>query len=134
MTLDQQLTSLELSKRLKVLGATQTSLFYWAQQEDAHPLIVGPDAVDIPNANFYSAFTVAELGVMMPYCFVSKRRASGRWECGQRYRLEVEGGLARHEFADVSEVFFGDTEAEVRAKMLIFVLESSPISAHAGFR
>lgn len=127
MTLDQQVTSLELSKRLKALGATQTSLFYWVEnkQGGANPWLVGPDAVDIPDADFYAAFTVAELGAIMPYCFVSERRASGRWECGQRYRLEVEGKVPRHEFADVSEVFFGDTEVEVRAKMLIFILEQA---------
>jgi hypothetical protein len=128
MTLEEQVTSLELSKRLHALGATQKSVFYWVEnkQGDAHPLIVGPNAVDIPDANFYSAFTVAELGALMPYSFVSERRASSRWECGQRYRMEVEGSAPRHPFADISEVFFGDTEVEVRAKMLIFVLETAP--------
>jgi hypothetical protein len=134
MKLDEQVTSLELSKRLHALGAPQTSVFYWVENKrgDANPLIVGPDAVDIPDANFYSAFTVAELGAIMPYSFVSERRASGRWECGQRYRLEVDGSAPRHRFADVTEVFFGDTEVEVRAKMLIFVLESSPITGTGG--
>lgn len=128
MTLEQQVTSLELSKRLHSLGAAQNSLFYWREsnQADANASIVGPDAVDIPDASFYSAFTVAELGMMLPYCFASERRASGRWECGQRYRLEVEGSAPRPDFADVSEVFFGDTEVEVRAKMLILVLETPP--------
>jgi hypothetical protein len=136
MTLDEQVTSLDLSKRLHALGAPQTSIFYWVEnkQGDANPLIVGPNAVDIPDANFYSAFTVAELGAMMPYSFVSERRASGRWECGQRYRLEVEGSTSRHPFADVTEVFFADTEVEVRAKMLLFVLESSPAAGLAAFQ
>ena|SRR5450631_268879 len=127
MSLDEQVTSLELSKRLQVLGAKQTSVFYWVEnkQGNLNPVIVGPNAVDIPDAKFYSAFTVAELGGMMPYSFVSERRASGRWECGQRYRLEVDGSTSRHPVADVSEVFFGDSEVEVRAKMLIFVLELS---------
>ncbi len=127
MKLDEQVTSLDLSKRLHALGAPQTSVFYWVEtkQGDANPLLVGPDAVDIPDANFYSAFTVAELGAMIPHSFVSERRASGRWECGQRYHLEVEGSAPRHPFADITEVFFGDTEVEVRAKMLIFVLETS---------
>jgi hypothetical protein len=127
MKLDEQVTSLDFSKRLHALGAPQKSVFYWVEtkQGDANPLIVGPDAVDIPDANFYSAFTVAELGAMIPYSFVSELRASGRWECGQRYRLEVEGSAPRHPFADITEVFFGDTEVEVRAKMLIFILETS---------
>lgn len=133
MKLDEQVTSLELSKRLRALGAPQTSVFYWVEtkQGDANPLIVGPNAVDIPDADFYSAFTVAELGALIPYSFVSERRASGRWECGQRYHLEVEGSSPRHPFADVTEVFFGDTEVEVRAKTLIFVLEP-PSAAGSG--
>ena len=134
MKLDEQVTSLELSKRLHALGAMQTSIFYWVEnkQGDLSPIIVGPNAVDIPDANFYSAFTVAELGAMMPYSFVSERRASGRWECGQRYRLDVDGSPARHQFPDGTEVLFGGTEVEVRAKMLIFILEATSIDRSGG--
>lgn len=132
MKLDEQVTSLELSKRLHALAALQTSIFYWVENKQGDPIIVGPNAVDIPDANFYSAFTVAELGAMMPYNFVSERRASGRWECGQRYRLEVDGSPPRHQFPDVIEVFFGSTEVEVRAKMLIFILESTSIDRSSG--
>jgi hypothetical protein len=134
MKLEEQVTSLEASKRLRALGAPQTSVFFWVETKkgDANPLLVGPNAVDIPNADFYSAFTVAELGVLIPYSFVSERRASGRWECGQRYHLDVEGSSPRHPFADVTEVFFGDTEVEVRAKTLIFVLEASAAAGSGG--
>jgi hypothetical protein len=134
MKLDEQVTSLELSKRLRALGAPQTSVFFWVETKkgDANPLLVGPNAVDIPDADFYSAFTVAELGALIPYSFVSERRASGRWECGQRYHLDVEGSSPRHPFADVTDVFFGNTEVEVRAKTLIFVLEASPAAGSGG--
>jgi hypothetical protein len=134
MKLDEQVTSLELSKRLRALGAPQTSVFFWVETKkgDANPLLVGPNAVDIPDADFYSAFTVAELGALIPYSFVSERRASGRWECGQRYHLDVEGSSPRHPFADVTDVFFGNTEVEVRAKTLIFVLEASSAAGSGG--
>jgi hypothetical protein len=33
MKLDEQVTSLELSKRLHALGAMQTSLFYWVENK-----------------------------------------------------------------------------------------------------
>jgi hypothetical protein len=134
MKLEEQVTSLEASKRLRALGAPQTSVFFWVETKkgDANPLLVGPNAVDIPNADFYSAFTVAELGALIPYSFVSERRASGRWECGQRYHLDVEGSSPRHPFADVTEVFFGNTEVEVRAKTLIFVLEASAAAISGG--
>jgi hypothetical protein len=45
--------------------------------------------------------------------------------------LDVDGSEHRNPFADLSEVFFGDTEVEVRAKMLIFLLQASPA---AGWR
>jgi hypothetical protein len=60
MKLENQVTNLELSKKLKELGVKQTSTFYW---KDGY-LNFQPS---VGNGE-YSAFTVAELGelVMKP--------------------------------------------------------------------
>lgn len=87
MELEKQVCSRELAKRLKELGFKQESLFYWAQG-----LTIYPNA---PFANSkwrnggktplygYSAFTVAELGEILPleingtYYFTTHRCSRG---------------------------------------------------------
>lgn len=74
MKLEQQVTSLELSKKLKSLGVPQESLFKWVSQMSSGTL--SPryfDIAIIPTSQFVpgaceivcSAFTVAELGEML---------------------------------------------------------------------
>jgi len=83
MKLEEQVTSLELSKRLKELGFKQESLFYIVEQYGNIPVINGTSFVglnysiltglaiqdlDIKETTFrcYSAYTVSELGEMLP--------------------------------------------------------------------
>jgi hypothetical protein len=76
MKLEQQVCSLDLAKRLKELGVKQESYFYWAtyklDKPDksfkngiflTHTLGRFANSLIIPVA---SAFTVAELGEMLP--------------------------------------------------------------------
>jgi len=64
MKLEQQVTSLKLSKKLKELGCKQDSLFYWVEssegQED-YRVQCKDCAYEYGNHRVYSAFTVAEL-------------------------------------------------------------------------
>lgn len=120
MTLENQVTSLKLSKRLKELGVKQESLFYWEWQEGndydgwnlQYPLD-GDVAAD--NKRYLSAFTVAELGEMLPSI--------------------VDGKFFQYDKSDLThrigyylaELFWtqvADTEADARAKMLCYLLEN----------
>ena len=80
MKLQQQVTSLELSKKLKELGVKQESLFYWCEYrrwENEDNKMVEQDTVwEIDRSGVvggnghstgrnFSAFTVAELGEML---------------------------------------------------------------------
>lgn len=117
--LEKQVTSLELSMRLKELGVEQDSLWYWGERTFAN----GMDIIDKEKANssawikICSAFTVAELGEMLPariktdygswnYLLIAKLKNPKEWLIGY-YHDEIRG----------------DTEANARAKMLIWLIE-----------
>ncbi len=62
MKLEDQVTSLEISKRLRELRVKQESLFYWANtigQEDQSCWRIEPKIEDV-SMEYISAFTVAE--------------------------------------------------------------------------
>src|SRR5437868_5642219 len=75
MKLEDQVTNLELSKRLKELGVKQESLFWWEFYISGDPelkrageqeCIEGESEPWYPSKDCISAFTVAELGEMLP--------------------------------------------------------------------
>lgn len=118
MKLESQVTSLELSKRLKELGVKQESLFYWTKPhyEDNLPFVCWYEEKFVngtKNWEQYSAFTVAELGeklegLTMPY---QVKNAGGYWYLNipQIHEMGVK------------------TEADARAKMLVYLLENNLI-------
>jgi hypothetical protein len=60
MELQKQVCSLELSKRLRELGFTQKSLFYWNEEMGT---IHYDEAMKLKNVGcYYSAYTLTELG------------------------------------------------------------------------
>ena len=76
MKLKRQVTDFELSKRLKELNCPQESLFYycggWLNIRLLPVLHYGlPERDSIPEDYVYSAFTVAELGEMLPEPYIT---------------------------------------------------------------
>lgn len=70
MTLEQQVCSLELAKRLKELGVKQESLLWWVKNtrnDDRYEVRRNALALDSLTLQgpTYAAFTVAELGEML---------------------------------------------------------------------
>jgi hypothetical protein len=66
MKIEEQVTNLELSMKLKELKVLQKSIFYWRAYDIANPFIARP-RYDPLNYD-YSAFTVAELGeILRPF-------------------------------------------------------------------
>ena len=152
MTLEQQVVSLDLARKLKELGVKQESAFYWEKQysgsrEGKYDLACykywgcyecdtedgrcscdlreiakttkydGQSGFDETDA--YAAFTVAELGEMLPQAFKVWRDGSienPMWKCSQftdDYNSANINGLWSH----------GNTMAEALAKMLIYLIE-----------
>lgn len=129
MNLSDQVVSLELAKRLKELGVEQKSLVYWLNIEDIiyvklnkdgsvfidengstiidrieYKIKLGdPFAWNIKKENTWAAFTVAELGRFL------------QWE-----KLYISGILEEL----LNYVDSKNTEADTRAKMLIYLIEN----------
>ena len=67
MKLEDQVCSLELAKKLKELGVKQESLFYWwFVRNDMGDDVFVSDTKPVNGTEYWSAFTVAELGEMLP--------------------------------------------------------------------
>ncbi len=120
MKLEQQVVSLELAKRLKELGVKQDSLhewiYHWRNGKEYHWSLYPTDEDDKVNERA-SAFTVAELGEMLPKGFRSGRAGNGGAGQYKAYNS--------HNCTNTSNMQWNaDTEADVRAKMLVYLLEN----------
>ena len=112
MRLENQVCSLELSKKLKELGVKQESEFWWCEHQDTF-YIEHKSKHCNQSIGGISAFTVAELGEMLPRDYGSWKR--NEWRCANMLDF-TEDKLA--------ETIWDDTEANARAKMVIYLKES----------
>ena len=140
MTLKEQVTSVELSNKLHKLGVTAPSMFYreWTgAKEDEIEISKEPDYCP-DNVNCYS---VAELGDMLPryeewttastpdnppegdssgiHIFTSFY--NGKWQ------VEFDSETYIEKINDLP-TFRADTEADARAKCLIYLIENNLIT------
>ena len=140
MKLEDQVTNLELSKKLKELGVKQESLFYWVYmrlsgakietkegyslwyEDDLKHLNeqIGIKIQDVPKDEIYSAFTVAELGEMLP----DETRSEKAQHIQSREPQWIVEPSEGSDFEDIGQSFIDDTEANARAKMLIYLIEN----------
>jgi hypothetical protein len=139
MKLEDQVVSLELAKKLKELGVRQESAFYWRQEIIGS--VLGDDKrwvlKDWTNGDFLSAFTVAELGEMLPGFFPHDRgemrfhsaKTHGRGHWIAEYVANTP--LRTSSFGAEYERYFqtADTEANARAKMLVYLIEQGIVKS-----
>ncbi len=139
MTLQAQVTSLELSKKLAELGIKQESIWYWGRWGKIWELVQTH-----PNANLdkYSAFSVAELGELLPMVIDYKDDCFPRDDDARRYWLDIQKHSSEwqvdylwrdpdaHPYLKVLAELAAraPTEADARAKMLISLIENKLIS------
>ena len=126
MKLEDQVCSLEYAKRLKELGVKQDSLFYWSIK-DNNIIFSGycfPEEINIKN--YCSAFSVAELVEMLPDSLPMKTATE---EVKNIIYGKSKGihGIAYGEGHKMFPIFNDKTEANVRAKMLIYLIENKII-------
>lgn len=133
MQLEKQVVSLELARRLKELGVRQESLFSWLYADVRSgdmwyvDLTDKEHMIELPE---YSAFTVAELGKLLPKKVIWKKRKtpfflSISWDyVSNKWRYSYANQKAN----ECIEMFFEETEADARAKTLIYLLENKLIT------
>jgi len=108
MKIQQQVISLELAQKLKKLGCKQDSLWWWIDPniKGLEPYLA--DHKKKTTGETYPAYSVAELGEMLPRGYAS-HKLGDEWYC-----------LATEKDRDCSS----KSEANARAKMLIYLLEN----------
>ena len=139
MKLEQQVVSLELAQKLKDLGVKQEGEFRWRFTNDfsikkgfkfekeVQLKPVNPHDTHFGVYSYISAFTVAELGEMLPkeitvsggtFAQLNCRRdGNGYWYISYREQATMRM------IADIG----ADTEADARAKMFVYLLENNLI-------
>lgn len=125
MKLENQITSLELSKKLKEFGTPQNSLFYWviSSTTNYHLSYTEGDKDLLPQDrnDFYSAFTVAELGNLLP------EYVKGCWLRIVK-NIEKQWGVCYYKNNEIEFAFtWFDSLSEAMGKMLIYLLENKLI-------
>lgn len=118
LPLEQQVCSLESARKLKELGCRQESLFYWYDSKSIKELHYAEESYhDCRNCDeHYSAYTVAELGELLPSMHYTQHYPS---DFG-----EHEGGNWGASKSGPFQIIMAETESEARAKMLIYLIEN----------
>ncbi len=116
MQIENQVCSLELAQRLKELNVKQKSLISWQHNPQENRYYLNISFMGDLGVDEIAAFTVAELGELLPDWTESCKRMKDDWIC-----------IVRHKHNNTNDHFFGETEADARAKMLIFLLENGLI-------
>ena len=168
MKLEQQLTSLELSKKLKELGVKQDSLWYFVKDDNEgferyvqiddfihewdtdseygqsiptiHDVLEDEKWSDWKKDEsilIVSAFTVAELGEMLPREIIHQKETNLVEPVPYRIIYEKRNDIGHTVRYPNFTIFLGDTpfmddlanftdvtEANARAKMIIYLLEN----------
>ena len=118
MKLINQVANLELSQKLENLGVKQESLWYWCFDVEEPYLINRSNLGILDDGTFYnqgkyaSAFTVAELGEMLPMNQIEGYKNLVFFPSGKGYKTIEKSA---------------DTEANARTKMLIYLIENGLI-------
>jgi hypothetical protein len=112
----QQVVSLKFAKRLKELGMKQESYFFWwkVPEDEGEGYVVADELAEVDHIGVASAFTVAELGSLLPAGTISYFNPYDDWQC----KTPMHKKHIKREWS----------EADARAKMLIYLLEHNMIT------
>lgn len=115
MKLEDQVISLDAAKKLKDLGIIQDSIYWWDENDKE---IYGSSDGSAKDLGCCSAYTVAELGIMLPEWVYSKLNSGGgeKWCC-----MMVESHVRIPKKIRLKD-FYAKTESEARGAMLIHLL------------
>lgn len=126
MQIKKQVCSLELAKRLQKLGVNRDSIFLWDERNGGCKLVFDITGLT-PYTHQIRAFTVAELGEILSTCrFWSEHfeLTLGVYHTGTFRNFYCKTEQDSHSDKHLE----AETEADARAKMLIYLLENKLIS------
>ena len=123
MKKEDKVISLETAKKFYELKLDGHSDLWWNDQGLGHWSIGNYR----PGMSTYRAYDVAELGEMLPECILSQKCMASKekdkdkytWCCFEKMSSRGMIGLC----------LYADTEAEVRGKMLICLIENGHVKA-----
>lgn len=133
MKIEDQCVSLEYAKKLKEIGAKQNSIFYWEKSiykfifkkngekeiEEYKTSLCMTPAFDLSRSiDYWSAFTVSELGEMLPD-HSGTIKVDGMWE-GIIYKGNILNGC---------KPVLSKNESDARAQMLIYLIENEIVKS-----
>lgn len=127
----KQVCSVTLAKKIGRLGVKGKSYFIWAKSKEEVVLFNPTEWSDYTSGNeefIANAFTVAELGEILPFSIKSKATNNEWWDL-------IHVKCVTGEWADIlvppsyryKHREIANTEANARAKMLIYLLENKLI-------
>lgn len=123
MELENQVISFEFARRLKELNVTQESLFYYREYHGATILRDNNYRPEIRGVMYYSAFTVAELGELLPdIIYPDSASGSDRQIIMSKSNSFHCVGIS-NENKTIAPTFFDENEANARAMMLIYLIK-----------
>ncbi len=148
MTLEDQVISLSLAKRLKELGVKQDALYWWSEHTvpatlwNEHDLSENDPYAGVSEQS-YAAFTVAELGEILPARIEVKDPMIPKFDGTHFASLEVR----KHSSWEAVYIIynrgicyilngyekgarFHGTEAEARGLMLEYLLKNNLLTPH----
>lgn len=152
MKIENQVCTVEQAEKLFELGVDLDSQFAWCwngryyNRDGSKGFFINQEGFKKEWEEAYCAFTVSELGVMLPngnqlkrtpniaqfksFRVIPKYQEEGKkWLCSadvsNLHHVTIDG-IDAHE---VWKIIYGDTEAQARAAMLIYLLEHNHITA-----
>lgn len=128
MKLHDQVASLDLCKRLKELNVKQDSYAYWIEDIESHeqPCVILRVGYTPEIEEQYSAFTVAELGEMLPTKFYWEDSSECVYLRIVKYTENYHISYFDHDDKWFDWYVVEDiNEANARAKMLIHLIENN---------
>ena len=134
--IEWQVSNLELSKQLAKLGSKQESLFWWYSHPESDSFFVekaGYSSDDGMSVPICSAFTTAELGEMLPFSIDHKNTFANMkvqpLGVHGKPKIKINWWIKYVSLGNDETVCeeYADTEADVRAKMLIYLTKNKRI-------
>ena len=122
--IENHVTNLELSKKLKALGFKQESEFYWQRQYLSRPIYTVEKREKLEESDKklntsslrYSAYLATELGEWLPKFYRSGKHLYNKNQFVCEHRRQKE-----------QQVQIANTETNAIAKMLIYLAENKLI-------